>query len=81
MSKEKFIVVMHYPATFSFFTNETITDFNEETGCSLRDRILHEELKRQKIDSPYHHYSEYTVEEVETTTFGGIETELWGLGS
>ena len=81
MRKEKFIVVMHYPTTFTFFTNETLTDFNYETGCSLRDRILHEELKRQNIDSPYHHYTDFTVEEVENVTFGGIETELWGLGS
>ncbi len=81
MRKEKFIVVIHYPETFTFFTNETLTDFNDETGCSLRDRILHDEMKRQNIDSPYHNHTDFAVEEVEIITFGGIETELWGLGS
>lgn len=81
MRKEKFIVVMHYPQTFTFFTDETLTDFNEETGCSLRDRILHEELENQNIETPYHHYTEYVVEEVQSIMFGGIQTELWGLGS
>ena len=81
MNKEKLIVVESYPATFAFTTNETLNDFNEETGCSLRTRILHDELKRQNIDSPHHHYTEYVVEIVDTAILGDIETELWTLGS
>ena len=81
MNTEKLIVIEHYPATFAFTTNETLTDFNDETGCSLRDRILQDELKRQKIASPYHNYADYVVEIVETAMLGDIETELWTLGS
>ncbi len=81
MRKEKLIVVMHYPQTFTFTTNETLTEFNEETECSLRNRILHDELKRQKIESPYHAYTDYVVEIVETAVIGDTEIELWTLGS
>jgi len=81
MRKERLIVITHYPATFAFITNETLTPFNEETGCSLRDRILHDELEYQKIDSPHHTYNDYVVEIVETSVLGDIEVELWTLGS
>ena len=81
MTKEKLIVIQDYPSTFAFSTNETLTDFNEETGCSLRTRILHDELKRQNINSPHHDYTDYVVEIVETAILGDIETELWILGS
>lgn len=81
MRKEKLIVIQDYPTTFAFTTNETLTDFNEETGCSLRDRILQDELKRQKIDSPHHSYADYIVEIVDATILEGVEIELWTLGS
>jgi|688.fasta_scaffold2816348_2 hypothetical protein len=81
MNKEKLIVIQDYPATFAFTTNETLTDFNEETGCSLRNRILFDELKRQEIDSRHHSYGDYVVEIVDTSMLGDIEIELWTLGS
>jgi hypothetical protein len=81
MRKEKLIVITHYPATFAFTTNETLTPFNEETECSLRNRILHDELKRQNIESPYHSYTDYVVEIVDTALLGDIEVEMWTLGS
>jgi hypothetical protein len=81
MRKERLIVVQDYPATFAFTTNETLTDFNEETECSLRNRILYDELKRQKIDSPHHSYGDYSVEIVDKALLGDIEIELWTLGS
>lgn len=81
MRKEILIVVEGYPATFAFTTNETLTEFNEETECSLRNRILHEQLELQKIDSPYHDYTDYVVEIVDTAMLGDTEIELWTLGS
>lgn len=81
MNKEKLIVIQDYPTTFAFTTNETLTDFNEETGCSLRNRILFDELKRQQIVSPHHSYADYIVEIVDTEVIGDVEVELWTLGS
>ena len=75
------VIIVHYPQTFSFVTDELTNPFNEETGCALRDRLMQEEMVKQNIETPYHHPLEYSVEEVSTLNFGGMQTELWGLGS
>lgn len=72
---KKLIVVMGYPATFSFTTLEDFPPF--EYGCEVRRKLLVKELEKQKIPSPCHGYEEYVVETIEQ----GDGWEQWHLGS
>ncbi len=73
----KKIKVIDYPATFTFKTDVKLLP-KFKYGCKVRDAILLEQLKNQKIASPNHEYEDYTVEKVVKTHDGG---ENWYLGS
>lgn len=72
------IQINSYPDTFSFILKEELPAFNRDLGpCETRDRILHEQMRTLKVNSPYHAYEDYTVEVVTKTAEG----EIWRLGS
>jgi hypothetical protein len=74
----KTIIVMDYPATFTFNVEVTLPDF--EYGCPVRSEILWSELERQNIRSEFHNYEDYIVEIVELPE-NMPDHEFWFLGS
>ena len=71
----KTIIINHYPATFTFKVRKELPEF--EDYCEIREEILHRQLRKQKIYSPCHSYSEYIVEAIETFDGG----EEWIIGA
>ena len=71
----KRIIIQHYPATFYFDVRKDLPEF--DGYCPVRQEILLRQLRRQKIDSPCHSYTDYVVEIVEPILGG----EIWQLGS
>jgi len=75
------ITIKDYPKTFSFTTITKLTPFNnhdpDSESCEVRQRLLLKNLKKYKIDSPCHLYTDYRVERVYPTDEG----EIWFLGS
>lgn len=69
------ITVVDYPDTFSFITREELPEF--EWNCSVRNKILHKKMRELDINSPYHAWTDYGVEEV-VKKYG---QEFWYLGS
>jgi hypothetical protein len=67
-------IYIDYPTDFSFKTKKTFTN-NEE-----RTKYLHQVLRRKKVESPCHDYSDYVVEDVEGGRFYGND-EYWCVGS
>jgi hypothetical protein len=62
-----------YPINYSFKTKKTFNS-NEE-----RTKYLHQVLRRNKIESPCHDYTDYLVENVDK--LGCYDTEYWCIGS
>ena len=75
------ITIKDYPQTFSFTTITKLKPFNNDDpdieSCEVRQRLLLKNLKKYKIDSPCHLYTDYVVESVYPTDNG----EIWFLGS
>lgn len=75
------ITIKYYPQTFSFNTITKLPPFNNDDPdyeiCEVRQRLLLKNLKKYKIDSPCHLYTDYIVEIVYPTDDG----EIWFLGS
>lgn len=76
---KKTITINYYPQTFSFTTYTKLPPFNIDASesCEVRQRLLLKNLKKYKIDSPYHLYTDYLVEMIIPTDNG----EIWLLGS
>jgi len=64
-----------YPCTINFRTNTKLPRF--KCGCKVRTKIAQDKMKKRRILSPNHDYSDYIVEEIRTN--GTWET--WYLGS
>jgi len=75
------ITIKNYPQTFSFTTITKLTPFNNDDpdieSCEVRQRLLLKNLKKYKIYSRCHDYTDYRVEIVFPTSIG----EIWFLGS
>jgi hypothetical protein len=75
------ITIKDYPKTFSFTTITKLTPFNNDDpdieSYVVRERLLLKNLKKYKIDSPCHLYTDYRIERVYPTDDG----EIWFLGS
>jgi hypothetical protein len=69
------ITVVGYPDTFSFITRQELPEF--DWNCPVRRKILHKKLKELNVDSPYHSWTDYGVDEV-VKKYG---QEFWYLGS
>jgi hypothetical protein len=67
-------IFIDYPIDFSFKTKKTFTT-NEE-----RTQHLQQVLRRKKVESPSHDYSDYVVEGIEVSRFYGND-EFWIVGS
>ena len=65
-------IFIDYPTNFSFKTKKTFTT-NEE-----RTQHLQQVLRRRKVESPCHDYSDYVVEDI-TWVFN--QSEFWCVGS
>ncbi len=68
-------IFIDYPIDFSFKTKKTFTT-NEE-----RTNHLHKVLKRHKVESPCHEYTDYVVEDWEGGRFYNGDDEYWVVGS
>jgi hypothetical protein len=69
------ITVVGYPDTFSFITRQELPEF--EWNCPVRRKILHKKMRELDINSPYHAWTDYGVDEV-VKKYG---QEFWYLGS
>ncbi len=69
------IRVKTYPKSFSIKTDQKFVPFSVQ--CDFRNELLHLEMERQQIASPYHDYTDYIVESVTKTKNG----ETWEIGS
>jgi hypothetical protein len=67
-------IYIDYPTDYSFKTKKTFVS-NEE-----RTKYLHQVLRRNKVESPCHDYSDYVVEGVEPIGKAN-EREYWLIGS
>jgi len=67
-------IFIDYPTNFSFKTKKTFTT-NEE-----RTQHLQQVLRKNKVDSPCHDYTDYVVEDVDTNMYYG-NCEYWIIGS
>ena len=66
-------IFIDYPIKFSFKTKKTFVS-NEE-----RTNHLHKVLKRHKIESPCHEYTDYVIEDI--CRFYNNDNEYWLVGS
>ena len=81
----KTIIIQDYPTDMCFKVRKELPEFT--FNCPVRNKILHYQLKKQKVDSPCHAYSDYGVEFIEqnnvynevTDKFEDIE--YWEIGS
>jgi len=73
---KKTITIHGYPCSFGFETNAVLPKF--EYGCPTRTELVQSAMRKQNINSPYHHYDDYIVEIVQCL---GNGDELWRLGS
>lgn len=71
----KTIIIETYPAPMTFKVKKELPEFT--FNCPVRNKILLYQLKKQKVNSPCHGYSEYGVDCI--TTFDG--GEVWEIGS
>jgi len=71
----KTIIIEHYPTTMTFKVRKELPEFT--FNCPVRNEILHRQLKKQKVDSPCHSYSDYGVDCIESFDGG----EVWEIGS
>ena len=71
----KTIIINHYPTTMTFNVRQTLPEFT--FNCPVRNKILHRRLRRKKVDSPSHSYTDYGVDCI--TVFDG--GEIWEIGS
>jgi hypothetical protein len=69
------ITVVGYPDTFSFITRQELPEF--EWDCPVRRKILHKKMRELDINSPYHAWTDYGLEQV-VKKYG---QEFWYLGS
>ena len=76
----KTIIVLDYPQTFEFKVKKELPTFNGEY-CEVRNEILLRQLRRQKIYSPCHLYTDYVVGVVEPFDNGTTSGEVWHLFS
>lgn len=76
----KTIIVLDYPQTFGFKIRKELPTFDGE-NCDVRNKILLRQLKKQKISSPCHLYTDYVVGVVEPFDNGTISGEVWHLCS
>jgi hypothetical protein len=65
-------IYIDYPTDLSFKTKKTFTN-NEE-----RTKYLHQVLRKRKVESPSHDYTDYVVEDI--TEYSCLQ-ELWVVGS
>jgi hypothetical protein len=79
----KTITVLDYPANFSFKIRTNLPPIKMSRSasvienCDVRNKLLHRHMREQNIYSPCHMWTDYVVEDVETTKDG----EIWQLGS
>jgi hypothetical protein len=66
-------IYIDYPTEFVFRTRKTFTNDDERTD------YLHTVLRRNKVSSPSHNYTDYVVEGVIVNESN--ETEQWIIGS
>jgi hypothetical protein len=66
-------IFIDYPTNFSFKTKKTFTT-NEE-----RTQHLQQVLRRKKVESPCHDYTDYVVETADK--LGCYDSEYWCVGS
>lgn len=71
----KIIIVEHYPANMTFKVIKELPEFT--FNCPVRNKILHRQLKKNKVDSPCHLYTDYGVDLIEIFDGG----EIWHIGS
>ena len=65
-------IFIDYPTMFSFRTRKTFTNNDERT------KYLHYVLRKNKVDSPSHDYTDYVVEDI---TWVFDKSEFWIIGS
>lgn len=70
------IITIDYPSFASFTIRAG--KFKNNNDLKSRTKELHRLLKRSRVDSPCHDYSDYVVEGVEITSNG---REFWVVGS
>ena len=68
-------ILIDYPTTLTFKTSKSF-ETNDERTSHLRKW-----LKRNKIDSPCHDYSDYVVEGVDLLIIDCLPVEYWIVGS
>lgn len=71
------IIVQEYPCTFNFKTRKKLPKFRYD--CPTRRKILVDAMRRMKIKSPSHLYTDYVVEVIEC--YPAENAEVWHLGS
>ena len=69
------IIVTDYPATFSFHIEGELPKFKFD--CPTRTEIVQQQIKEQKIETPYHEPEHYMVEDIIPFEDG----EIWELGT
>ena len=65
-------IFIDYPTEFVFRTKKTFTNDDERTD------YLHTVLRRNKVKSPSHNYTDYVVEDV---FMHGANVQEWIIGS
>jgi hypothetical protein len=71
----KRILIVDYPTTMTFEVRKELPEFNDY--CEVRQKILLYQLRKQKIESPCHSYTDYVVEDI----FPLNDGEVWIIGS
>jgi hypothetical protein len=72
----KTIIIEGYPCTMSFQVRKELPEFTFD--CPVRTSILHYQIKKRKIDTGFHHWSDYSVETIQILS---DECEEWIIGS
>jgi len=71
----KQILILDYPTNMTFQVRKDLPEFDEY--CDVRQKILLYQLRKQKIESPMHHYTDYVIEAVVPMK----DSEIWIIGS
>jgi hypothetical protein len=71
----KQILILDYPFNMTFQVRKELPEFDDY--CEVRQKILLYQLRKQKIYSPCHLYTDYVVEAVVPMK----DSEIWIIGS
>jgi len=68
-------IYIDYPVEMSFNTKKEFQNNDERTT------YLHQVLRRKKVDSPCHAYTDYVVEHADIAPIKQDNWEVWAVGS